>query len=372
MSDGHAGTTEPGAPLEPDDASPAPQPVAVGSTAGDATGDTTGDTRGDTAGGTEAEHDLDDGDPTEPTDPPAKRRDVLVAVDVGDVEIAAGLVTVTGDLIDRERMEIDHRLTGDGLVDRLVDTLQPLLDRARDRHYARPLAVGVGTPGRLSPDRQLVSPDEVLAWRDFPLAARLRTALRLPVFVEHEAKALALAEGWLGAAVGKESFLAMMVSSSIGGGIVLNGQLLEGAGGNAGHIGHLIVEPNGRRCPCGSRGCLESEASGRSIESITGRPPTEPSYEIMQRTGTLVGLAVASVCNLLDLDFVVCGGPVAHGFGATFFNSAQDTLTEHARLSFSRTARIVPSRLRDKGPLVGAGAVAIRGLNRARRGHTRR
>jgi glucokinase len=88
----------------------------------------------------------------------------------------------------------------------------------------------------------------------------------------------------------------------------------------------------------------------------------------MQRTGDLVGRAVASVCNLLDLDLVVVGGSVALGFGATFFNSAQEALDEHARLQFSRGARITPARLGDRGPLVGAGAVGLRGLRRRARG----
>jgi glucokinase len=128
-----------------------------------------------------------------------------------------------------------------------------------------------------------------------------------------------------------------------------------------------VVEPNGRRCLCGSRGCLEAEASGPAIEAITGRPPSEPTYEIMQRTGRLVGRAVATACNLLDLDLAVVGGSVALGFGATFFNSAQETLDEHAQLSFSKGARITPARLGERGPLIGAGAVGLRGLRRARR-----
>ncbi|MEI8286926.1 MAG: ROK family protein, partial [Actinomycetes bacterium] len=180
-----------------------------------------------------------------------------------------------------------------------------------------------------------------------------------------DAKALALAEGWLGAAKGVDNFMAMVVSTGVGGGIVLNGQLLDGESGNAGHVGHVIVEPNGRRCSCGGRGCLEAEASGPAIEAITGRPPTQPTYEIMVRTGRLVGRGVASVCNLLDLKLVCVGGSVALGFGATFFNSAQRTLDELCGLEFSRKARIVPARLADEGPLIGAAAVGWRGLNRS-------
>jgi glucokinase len=212
-----------------------------------------------------------------------------------------------------------------------------------------------------------VSPTNIGAWRSFPLRSRLASATSLNVYGDLGARALALAEGWLGAAHGRQNFLAMVVSSSVEGGIVLNGQLLDGATGNAGSIGHIMVEPNGRRCLCGSRGCLDAEASGPAIEAITGRSPSEPTYEIMQRTGRLVGQAVATVCNLLDIDLAVVGGSVALGFGATFFNSAQEALDQHAQLSFSRSARIIPARLGGQGPLIGAGAMGIRGMRRASR-----
>ena len=131
---------------------------------------------------------------------------------------------------------------------------------------------------------------------------------------------------------GLSDYCVLTVSTGIGGGIVLDGELLDGASQNAGHVGHIIVEPNGRRCGCGARGCLEAEASGLAIEAITGRSPTEPTYEIMQRTGRLVGRAVASLCTLLDLELVVVGGGVALGFAATFFNAAQEELSTSARL----------------------------------------
>ncbi len=320
-------------------------------------------------------------DPTTPADAPAADgaaaaapaapvkplADVVLAIDIGGTKMGVGLMTMQGELIDRDRVEVDHHLGADALFGTLNAVIETQLARAHDHHHMRPVAVGVGSAGPTTPDVETISPLNIHSWRNFPLRERLMAATHLPVFGDLDAKALALAEGWLGAAQGKQSFLAMVVSTGIGGGIVLNGQLLDGAGGNAGHVGHIIVEPNGRRCPCGSRGCLEAEASGVAIESITGRPPTEPTYEIMQRTGRLVGRACASVCNVLDLDLVVVGGSVALGFGATFFNSAQETLDEHTRLSFVRGARITPVRLGDRGPLIGAGAVAVRGIHRSRR-----
>jgi glucokinase len=211
-----------------------------------------------------------------------------------------------------------------------------------------------------------VSPAAVSSWREFPLRERLRELTSKRVYGDLDGKALALAEGWMGAAKGHDNYCVMSVSTSIGGGIVLDGELLDGASTNAGHVGHLIVDPNGRRCGCGARGCLEAEASGLAIEAITGRSPTEPTYEIMQRTGRLVGRAAASICNLLDLDLVVVGGAVALGFAATFFNAAQEELSTSARLPYSRQARITPTRLGDRAPLIGAGAVGIRGWSRDR------
>ncbi len=297
----------------------------------------------------------------------SETRDVVLAIDIGDAKLAAGLMTMKGELLDRDEVDIDFSMNAEALFASLTVIAQAQLDRARTHHNGRPVAIGVGCAGPVRPDVVAVSPANIHAWRSFPLRSKLTTATGLSVYGDLGAKALALAEGWLGAAQGRETFLAMVVSTSVEGGIVLNGQLLDGATGNAGHIGHVVVEPNGRRCLCGSRGCLEAEASGPAIEAITGRAPSEPTYEIMQRTGRLVGRGVASVCNLLDIDLAVVGGSVALGFGATFFNSAQESLDEHAQLSFSKGARIIPARLGGRGPLIGAGAVGLRGVRRAGR-----
>jgi glucokinase len=290
--------------------------------------------------------------------------DLAMAIDIGGTKFSVGLVTRSGELIDRVNIPVDKGGSGDELFEDLIIAVEGQLVRARDHHGVMPSVVGVACAGPITRNVETVSPLNIQQWRNFPLRERLATYTGLPVFGDGDAKALALAEGWLGAARGVDNFMAMVVSTGVGGGIVLNGELLDGETGNAGHVGHVIVEPNGRRCTCGGRGCLEAEASGPAIEAITGRPPTQPSYEIMVRTGRLVGRGVASVCNLLDLKLVCVGGSVALGFGATFFTSAQKTLDELCGLEFSRNARIVPARLADEGPLVGASAVGWRGLNR--------
>jgi glucokinase len=293
--------------------------------------------------------------------------EVVLAVDVGATHFQTGLVTPRGVLIDRARAEIEVDVGPESQYTALALIVTEMLERAGTRHSVDVRGLGVTIGGHASRGLELVSPLSVPTWRDFPLRARLEELSGHVVHGELDAKALALAEGWLGAARGQPNFCAITVSAGVSAGIILDGDLLDGESGYAGQIGHFIVEPGGRRCTCGAQGCLEAEASGHAIDSITGRPVTEPSYQIMQRTGDLVGRTAASMCNAFDLSLVVLGGSVALGFGSTFLHAAQVALDERARQPYSRGARITPSRLGDQGPLVGAGAVGWRGLRRAAR-----
>lgn len=293
-------------------------------------------------------------------------RDVILAVDIGGTKFAAGLVTMRGELLDRSRVAVERDVGPQSHLAALAAIVGEQLDRAGDQHHVRVRAIGISCAGPIERHCEAVSPLNIPSWRRFPLRQHLRDITGLPVYGDLDAKALALSEGWLGAARGVESFCAITVSTGVGGGLVIDGELLDGATGNAGHIGHVIVEPGGRRCGCGARGCLEAEASGLAIETITGRPPTEPTYDIMRRTGRLVGRAAGMIAATMDLDLVVVGGGVALGFAATFFNAAQEEIDAVARIGQGSAARITPVRLGDQGPLIGAGAVGIRGLRRSR------
>jgi len=279
---------------------------------------------------------------------------VALAIDIGGTKLAAGHVDAGGQLLGHRVAPTPRTDDPEALFVALADVVSPLVSGAD--------LVGVGCGGPMTSGGETVTPLNIPAWKDFPLRARLAELTGLPVFVDNDAKALALGEGWRGAAVGVDDYLAMVVSTGVGAGIVLDGRLLDGAGGNAGHIGHVIVEPGGRLCVCGARGCLEAEASGTAIAAMTGRPASEADAETVARCGRLVGRAVASVANLLDLRLAVAGGSVALGFGEPFFRAAQDELDRSARISFSRGARIVPVGLGADGPLVGAARVGFRGL----------
>ena len=311
-----------------------------------------------------------------------------LALDIGGTKLAAGIVTGAGELLVSRRTPTADATDGEELFGRLCDLAEDVVEEWRDFQQSKkgkkrseeadwleeksntesgnsqvsPIVIGVGCGGPMRDGNRLVSPLNIAVWRDFPLGERLSQRFSLPVAVENDAKALALGEGWRGAAQGVANYIAMVVSTGIGGGIVLEGRLLHGADNNAGHIGHVFVEPDGRADAAGARGNLEGQASGLAIAEITGHPPADASDEVRRQVGEYVGRAVASVANLLDLQLALVSGSVALGYGEIFFKSAQETIDKLCKIDFSRGTRIIPGGLGEDGPLIGAAAVGFQEL----------
>jgi glucokinase len=203
-----------------------------------------------------------------------------------------------------------------------------------------------------------VSPLNIPDWRGFGLLSAVERATGLKTYIANDAQALVLGEVWCGSAVGISDVIGMVVSTGVGGGIVSNNKLVKGQLGNAGHIGHVIVEPDGRLCECGAYGCLEAHVSGRSIEAMTGKASEHATTEVKIDAGKLVGRALASVGALMDLQLCVIGGSVALGFGAPFFKAVQHELDRSARLEFIRGMKVLPVGLGSSAPLIGAASLA--------------
>ncbi len=273
-----------------------------------------------------------------------------LAIDIGGTKIDAARVDGDGRILERYRLPTGGA-NADELFDGLVALVEPLLAGGAL------VGCGVGCGGPMTSGGEEVSPLNIPQWRSFPLRARLAERLGMPVVVDNDAKAFALAEGRLGAAAGTSDYIALVVSTGVGAGIVVDGRLLHGRLGNAGHIGHVVVESHGPPCACGGRGCLEALASGTALERILGYPPAQAPDEVRRRTGRLVGRALGTVVNLLDLRLAVVGGSVALGFGDTFFKGAQTELDARSGLDFTAGSRVVPAGLGDDGPLIGAAEV---------------
>jgi glucokinase len=285
----------------------------------------------------------------------ALRASPCLAIDIGASKVDVAAVQPDGSIHARARLEVvDHAAT-------LFDAIVQLVREVRADIPVD--VVGVGCAGPMSRGGETVSPLNITSWREYPLRAALQDALNLEVYVDGDARALALAEGVFGAAREQSSYLSMVVSTGVGGGIVLNGRLLDGETGNAGHIGHLNVVPNGALCSCGAYGCLEAETSGLAIEERTGRPASEADQATRQRTGQLVGRAVGTLASVLDFRHCYVAGSVALGYGEEFFDEAMKAARSVAMLSYSHDIDIRRSHLGSDGPILGAALVAWRGAS---------
>lgn len=274
----------------------------------------------------------------------------FLAVDIGGTKLATAIVSLSGAVIARSLAPTPK-----------TDVWGTLSSLITEQMSSAPIAVssvGVGCGGPMEWAGESVSPLNIQDWRNFPLRRRLTEIIQLPVFIANDAQAIVLGEAWCGAALGTSDVLGMVVSTGVGGGILSRGQLVVGRLGNAGHIGHINVQPDGRLCACGARGCLEAYASGPSIASITGAPAESASTETVLATGRYVGLAIASAAALLDFDLVVIGGSVALGFGEPFFAAVRQEIEQSAQLDFIRGVQVKPVGLGADSPLVGAAAVA--------------
>jgi glucokinase len=273
-----------------------------------------------------------------------------LAIDIGGTKLAVGVVSTSGELLSR--MQTQTPSTD------VWGALKKLIDAQMLQTEVRLEACGVGCGGPMTLGGESVSPLNIPDWRGFSLLSAIESATGLKTYIANDAQALVLGEVWCGSAVGVSDVIGMVVSTGVGGGIVSNNKLVTGHFGNAGHIGHVIVEPDGRLCECGAHGCLEAHVSGRSIEAMTGRPSEYATNEVKIEAGKLVGRALVAVGALMDLQLCVIGGSVALGFGALFFESVQHELDRSARLEFIRGMRVLPVGLGDAAPLIGAASLA--------------
>jgi glucokinase len=299
-----------------------------------------------------------------------------LAIDIGGTKFAAGLVTGLGEIISARRIVNPQGTDPEALFAALVKVVDSVLHAAglEPEAAAELPGIGIATAAPLDRDAGTVSPVNIPAWRGFPLRDRLTERYGLDVRMFGDAVAVAVAEHWRGAARGRRNVLGMVVSTGVGGGVIIDGCVVPGTTGNAGHIGHVSVDPFGPTCVCGGTGCLEAIASGTNIaawarahgsDAIDAAEVAEQARRgnavamaTFRRAGEAIGLAVAGAVTMLDLDVVVIGGGVA-GAGSLLFDPIADSYSKFARLGYAASPRVVPALLGGDAGLIGAAAVVL-------------
>ncbi|MGD6747242.1 ROK family protein [Streptomyces sp. BH106] len=314
--------------------------------------------------------------------------DLVAALDIGGTKIAGALVDDRGHLLLRAQRPTLAQEDGETVMGAVAEVLGELTASAL---WPRVRAVGIGSAGPVDRSRGTVSPVNVPGWRGFPLVDRVRAVTgELPVELIGDGVAITAAEHWQGAAQGHDNALCMVVSTGVGGGLILGGELHPGPTGNAGHIGHISVDLDGDPCPCGARGCVERIASGPNIARralAEGWQPgsdgdaTAAAVARAARAGDAVAIAsferaaqalaagIAATATLVEIDIAVIGGGVAKA-GDVLFTPLRRALRDYATLSFVQGLTVAPASTGTDAGLVGAAAAALRvgpGVNGVRR-----
>jgi glucokinase len=294
---------------------------------------------------------------------------LTVGIDIGGTKVAAGVVDADGRVVDRTEIPTPTSDSAE-LLAAITDTARGFLSS----HDAT--AVGIGVAGLVDREGEIVRSASHLPLRDYPLREAVAAAVGVPVVVDNDANAGGWAEALFGAASGCSEALFVGVGTGIGGALVIGGQLRRGAYGTGGEIGHLIVERDGRACPCGSRGCWEQYASGRAFlraaresgfDAAHGSEVTaaagygDPTaIGVFDEVGAWLGLGIAGLVAVLDPEVVVIGG----GLSATgelllapTRRAFEDYLTARGR---HPEPRLVVADLGPDAGLIGAAELARR------------
>ncbi|MFE0736948.1 ROK family protein [Streptomyces sp. NPDC058855] len=301
---------------------------------------------------------------------------LVAALDIGGTKIAGALVDDTGRIRVRVQRPTPAREDGETVMRTVEDVLAGL---AESPLWPGAGAVGIGSAGPVDAFRGTVSPVNVPGWRGFPLVERVHRATGgRPVTLVGDGVAMTAAEHWLGAARGHDNALCLVVSTGVGGGLVLDGRVHPGPTGNAGHLGHISVDLDGEPCACGGRGCVERLASGphiarRALENgwrpgpdgdtsaaavaAAARAGDPVALDSFDRAARALAAGIAATATLVEVDIAVIGGGVA-GAGEILFGPLRRHLATYATLSFVRGLTAVPARTGTDAGLLGAAAAA--------------
>lgn len=312
-----------------------------------------------------------------------------IGVDLGGTKIATGLTDLNGKVIARQIIPTQPELGEVGVVQRINGTIRQVME---DANVSKEEVQGIGIccPGPLNPETGVISFAPNLGWRNVPIVSHIVEEFGIPTYLENDANAAALAEYWFGAGVGAKNLLYITVSTGVGGGVILDGDIYRGRDFMAGEIGHTIVQAeNGRLCGCGQHGCLEAIASGtaigkqarealaagreskmrelvESIEKVDTRVVAdaaalgdELALEILQRAVTHLGAFIISMLNVLNVDLVVIGGGVSK-LGDVLFSGVRNIVEERMADVPAKRTPIVPAETGDNVGLLGAVGLVAR------------
>ena len=315
---------------------------------------------------------------------------VAVGIDIGGTNVRAGVVDAAGNIRHRLSFPTEEHLGGGQLLDKMVGAANDCLAAGvADRKDF--VGIGVGSPGIIDPERGIVldCPGKIPGWTGTRVCAQLTQATGLPAWMDNDVKVIGLGEGWLGAGKGARSFLCFALGTGIGGAVIIDGQIYQGAHYNAGILGHIIVDARGYTCICGNRGCVEAYASSRSIagravdhilrgvqtsikdlvggdlNKVDARVVAEAAEggdevarAVLREAGHYLATAIISAVHVLDPERVVIGGGAARA-GKYLVEPVRELVEKYAWLPPGAKVEVVAAQLGDDAGVLGGAKLAL-------------
>ncbi|MCY3916460.1 MAG: ROK family protein [Chloroflexi bacterium] len=296
----------------------------------------------------------------------------VIGIDLGGSKIALGLVNPRDEIIARRRIDTESEAGLGSVIERIAVEIEAL------QAGRRVDAVGIGAPGPVDHvSGDLLTLVNLPGISNSPFRRALQERISLPVALDHDAKVAALGEFHFGAGSGRESMIYIVIGTGVGAAIIYQGRLIYGESNSAGESGHMTVDPNGHRCHCGSRGCLETYTSGPALakhytaatgEAISGAEvgkraldDDEIARALLRAAGRALGVAIASLAMTLNIELFVIGGGVVQA-GDLLLDAARSSLKDYAFPAVSARIQVRASTMGEDAPILGAAWLARRQL----------
>jgi glucokinase len=312
-----------------------------------------------------------------------------IGVDLGGTTVKAGIVSSGGEIINQLKMATDADKGPDIVTRQIVRAIKEIQSREKDKEIA---GIGVASPGMVELDGNVVeAPPNFKDWDAYPLRDAVMKGLAndLPLVIENDANAAALAELKFGAGKGENNFLFVIWGTGVGGGIILDGKIYHGPHGGAGEFGHSSIDHDGPVCNCGNIGCIESYIGQRYLSAraseyledkhdslvwklVHGDPSKiepkilydaavqndEAAADILAGAGALLGVAISSFMNTMNFDLAVVGGGVSAA-GDFIFIPMNDRIKKCVMAPLRPIARAIPAQLGNRAGILGAAGLVI-------------
>lgn len=295
-----------------------------------------------------------------------------IGVDIGGTKTAIGIVDQAGKVLVNETIPTDLTIPPREMIGRMVDVINHLIKESAVAE-ADILGIGIGAPGPLDSHAGVITcPPNLPEWRDLPLKDIMAESFSFPIKVENDANAAALAEGWIGEGQDVANYAYVTISTGIGAGIIAEGSLLRGRKGNAGDIGHIVVNPAYGKCTCGQEGCLEWIASGTAIarigsELMEKELSTKEVFDLyhageekivpyVDDALKAIGAALVTLINTFDTEKIILGGGVTQ-VGDLLFDTVGSYVEQFALNPDGRNVEIALSTIGAHNGLIGAAAL---------------